>query len=271
MRLSILAAAAAVFTTLGSSPLHAEYLIGVSWSGAVYRFDDPLGAPHLLKQTSYLFNSLAQDSSGQLFATAPSSFNGLSDLIKIDPSNGSTTNLGTILSTFEWSLSGAIVATTFSKDDTFFGIYSTRVNGQVRNQLITIDRRSSWMRLVGDISPRIMGLTTDSGGNIYATTLATRDGAAGGIALLDPLALTLHDLFDGDDIDTQTIAMNSSGHLFAARTSVRSYDLSTGSYGPQGVPTTLDLRGMEFVVPEPTVVALASAGFAGLSVLRRKT
>jgi hypothetical protein len=198
-------------------------------------------------------------------------------LFEIDVRTGEATLVGRInfeVGTRKPGYEG-IGSLAFSPNGTLYATLTSAVPVHDRAaQLITIDTSTFDARIIGDVAPT-SGLAIDLDGTAYAMTIRvnTVSPLAGGLAVLNVDASSLTDCFPNDDYDYtgyQTLAFNSAGKLFAGRERLASIDLHTGQYTPIGTRTNFDIRGMEFIVPEPRSALVASPLVALLVARRRK-
>jgi hypothetical protein len=242
-----------------AGPIHAGF-IGVTFSpGNVYRFDESASATLVGPSGFRSLNSLAKDSSGDLYSLGFSDALGQAGFVRIDPSTG----IGTLVAPNASSLDVRGLA--FDASDTLFAIADA--GGVGTDRLYTIELSDGTGQLVGSTGfLNVAGLEYDpSTDTLFAwDTTGTR-----GLITINTATGTGTDvsLLAGGTLDIQALAIGPDGNLFGARENLYSVNASTGAFS---LVSNIgeDIRGLAFVIPEPASAALLAMG--GLALLRRR-
>ena len=264
-------AAFCTFLLAGVWSASAATILGVSWEGAVVSIDGSNGTASSIGSSGFTgLNSLGRNSAGVFFSVAGNPlFTTDSTLIRLDPSTGAGTSLGTITGL----PAGTIRELAFSPSDVLFAI----VNGGgpfgtgVVDDLYTINLSTRVPTLIGSTKfPGVQGLAFAPDGTLYGwdvegaglITLNSSTGAGSDVNTLVGEA----------GVDIQGLAVGPDGTLYGARHTLYIIDPSTGvptAVGTGGYP---DLRGIEVIgqldspptspLPEPSSWWLLGLGLA---------
>jgi hypothetical protein len=91
------------------------------------------------------------------------------------------------------------------------------------------------------------------------------------LAVLNPESLQVERFWRDDSFYAASIAFRSNGTLaLLSGQTLKSFDLTTGQIGLLRDYSPLDIRGIEFLVPEPSTLALGIASLLSLAALRRR-
>jgi len=258
-------------------PAMAADILGVAWDGLVVSVDSSSGSESAIGPSGFNgLNSLARNKAGQFITVAGHPlFDTDSTLLRLDPTTGVGTSLGTITGIS----AGRVRALAFSSDDVLFAI----INGGgptaigVADDLYTINLSTGVPSLVGNTGfSGIQALTFGSDGTLYGWDV----GAGVGLVTLNPAngsGADVNSLVGEANIDVQSLAFSPEGTLYGVRNSLYLIDPGTGVPIKVGTGGLSDLRGIEFlgkqdpglpssefpVLPEPATGLLLIVGLAG--------
>jgi hypothetical protein len=201
------------------------------------------------------YNALAQDSNRDLYA---GSFSGTAEngrVSRIDPSTGAP------LEIFNAVTPGAGDIRGLSFDHTnrlFAAVNRNDAQGSptLPDDLYVIDLKSESTTRIGSLGfLGVEGLDFSPSGLLYAWDVSA------GLLLVDPntaAAVDLNPRIAGTD-EIQSIVFAPDGRLFGARQQLFSINPANGAYNSIGVKNGPDIRGIEWIVPEPaTQIAIVS-------------
>lgn len=245
-------------TSVGSASIaQAGYLVGVT-SGFVpgtaptVRIDPATGAYSTINTQGRAYNSLAQNSASEFFGGWFSGSGDNGRVSKIDIATGA------LLQTFNAVTPGAGSSRglAFDASDTLYAIVNRNdMSGSptLDDDLYTFDLDAQTTTRVGSLGFRaVQGLDIAPDGTFYAWDITA------GLLRVDPLTGLATDVSPtvGGTVDIQSIAFTPDGRLFGARGNLYSIDPTTGAFAQIGVGSGVDLRGLEYVVPEPSSVTM---------------
>ena len=222
---------------------------------------------------AWQFDCLAQDSAGRLFAfastdvTSPRS----SHLIELDPVTGvvlSDTDISNV------SPDGAILSAAFGPDDTLYGVNRIGVSSVQGQQFMKIDPETGNAHVLGEFSPSglyIAGMDFDSHGVPYGC--GTLNSQATGIVRIDLDTLALQDIFAEQDVvpPQWAIAFDSNDQLVSGGLGrITKIDMPSGELRQVVRGIGISFTGMEFIIPEPSAIALGSVAVIALAAFRRR-
>jgi hypothetical protein len=232
-----------------AGPARADF-IGVTFSpGNVYRFDESGGSTLVGPSGFRSLNSLAKDSSGNLYTQGFSDSVG-AGFVRIDPITG----IGTRVAPNPGLLDVRGLA--FDASDNLYAIVDGGT-ASAPDKLYTIDLLTGTGQLIGSTGfSRLAGLELEPAtGALYAwDTLGT---AAGGLIKINPATGAGTNVGAAvGSLDIQALAIGADGTLFGARQNLYSINAATGQF-------TLvsnigqDIRGLASIVPTPSSAMLA--------------
>ena len=235
----------------------ASYLVGVS-SGFVpgtapqVRIDLQTGEYTTVHAQGRAYNSLAQNSVGELFGGWFSGSGENGRVSRFDP------NMGAVLQAFNAVTPGAGSSRglSFDSSDNLFAVVNRNDSSgspTLDDDLYRFDLTSQTTTRIGSLGFKaVQGLDISSDGNFFAWDVVA------GLLAVDPLTGIATDINPtiGGTGDIQSIVFAPDGRLFGARKNLYSIDPTTGAFAQIGVGTGIDIRGIEFIVPEPSSFAI---------------
>lgn len=241
-------------------------IIAVSWSptnSRVYGIDETTGVGELIGLSGFpRLNALAADGSGTLYSTVDyGTFGAGDELITIDPNTGA----GTSIATLDFgSIDPALRGLAFRPSD---GVLFA-VNNTGNDELFTIDIGTGVGTLIADQGTTgLQGIDFASDGTLYGWDnflgLVTVDTTTGLLTDVNPTV--------GATAAIQSVVFGPDGTLYGARNALYTIDVGTGVTTIVGSGGYADVRGIAFLVPEPTMLALMGLGFGGLVFSRRRS
>ncbi len=251
---------------LPSLALGQGYIIGVSsgftpGTAPLVAIDPDTGSYSTLSVSGNSYNALAQDSHGNLYASSFSSTaeNGL--VSRIDPHTGAP------LETFNAPTPGAgdIRGLSFGQADVLLAAVNRNdVHGSptLPDDLYEIDLANQTTTRIGSMGFNgVQGLDYSPSGLLYAWDVID------GLLVVDPLTGVAVDVNSsiGGTAAIQSIVFAPDGRLFGARQQLFSINPLTGAFTPIGVGNGPDIRGIEWMVPEPSTLIISISGLLLLS------
>ena len=240
-----------------SDVTRAENLIGITsgfspGSAPIVQIDSQTGQFTTITTGSRSYNALAQNSIGQLFGAWFSGSGENGRISRFDPITGS------IQQTFDAVTPGSdtVRGLAFDSSDQLFAIVNQNdISGSptVSDDLFTFDLASESTALIGSLGfTAVQGLDISPSGEFYAWDIFD------GLLTVDPLTGAATDLNPtiGGTADIQSIVFAPDGTLFGANENLYEIDPATGAFTQIGSGSGLDVRGIEFIVPEPSTFAL---------------
>ena len=236
---------------------NASYLVGVS-SGFVrgtapqVRIDLQTGEYTTLHAQGRSYNSLAKNSAGELFGGWFSGSGENGRVSRFDPDTGA------VLQTFNAVTPGADSSRglSFDSSDNVFAVINrndSQGSPTLDDDLYRFDLASQTTIRIGSLGfGAVQGLDISPDGNFFAWDVVT------GLLSVDPLTGIATDINPtiGGTGDIQSIVFAPDGQLFGARRNLYSIDPTTGAFTQIGVGSGIDIRGIEFIVPEPSSGAI---------------
>ena len=202
------------------------------------------------------YNALAQDSHGALYAGSFSSTaeNGL--VSRIDPYTGAP------LETFNAVTPGAgdIRGLSFDQTDKLFAVVNrndAQGSPTLNDDLYVIDLASQTTTRIGSLGfSGVQGLDCSPSGLLYAWDVSE------GLLIVNPVTGAAIDVNPsvGGTGAIQSIVFAPDGRLFGARQQLFSINSLTGTFTPIGVGNGPDIRGIEWMVPEPSTLIFSISG-----------
>ena len=253
----------------GHQSARGDYLVGIlsgfGGTGTV-RIDPNTGTYTTISNTAQASNSLAQDTAGRLY---------LSWSINTQ-SNGRVSRFnafdGSLLQTFATATPGAggIRGMSFDAADNLFAVLNrddAQGSPTIDDDLYTFDLATETTSLVGSLGfSAVQGLDFAANGDLYAWDILD------GLLQVDPNTGAAVDINPavGGTANIQSIAFAPDGRLFGARENLFQIDLTTGTFTQIGTGLGLDVRGIEWVVPEPSLAGYClTAAIAYFACSRR--
>lgn len=237
------------------------YIIGVSsgftpGAAPLVAINPNTGVYSTLSISGNSYNSLAQDSHGNLYA---SSFNGSAEnglVSRIDPQTGAP------LQTFNAPTPGAgdIRGMGFSQSDVLFAAVNRNdIHGSptLPDDLYEIDLTNQTTTRIGSIGFNgVQGLDYSPSGLLYAWDVND------GLLIVNPVTGSAVDVNSsiGGTGAIQSIVFAPDGRLFGASQQLYSINPLTGAFTPIGVGNGPDIRGIEWMVPEPSTLIISVSG-----------
>jgi hypothetical protein len=246
---------------LPSLALGQGFIIGVSsgftpGTAPLVAIDPDTGFYSTLSVSSNSYNALAQDGHGALYA---SSFNSTAEnglVSRIDPQTGAA------LQTFNADTPGAgdIRGLSFGQADVLFAAVNRNdVHGSptLPDDLYEIDLANQTTTRIGSMGFNgVQGLDYSPSGLLYAWDVND------GLLIVNPVTGAAVDVNSsiGGTAAIQSIVFAPDGRLFGARQQLFSINPLTGAYTPIGVGNGPDIRGIEWMVPEPSTLIISISG-----------
>lgn len=233
---------------------NANSIVGVGFESGttLVRIDPSTGNYTRLSGLGKFYNSLAQNSAGELFGGWFSVSGENGRVSRFDP------NTGIVLQTFNAFTPGAggIRGLSFDSEDNLFAVVN-RNDSQgaptLDDDLYLFDLANQTTSRIGSLGfVGVQGLDVSANGTLYAWDIFD------GLLTIDPTTGNATDVNPaiGGTVDIQSITFSPDGSLFGARRNLFSIDLATGAYTQIGVGSGMDIRGIEFIVPEPSSGAI---------------
>jgi hypothetical protein len=227
----------AVLACLSSSA--SAQMLGVTWSGLVYKLDPATGSGVLLGASGYSsINAMAADCGGNVYSASGSS------LIRIDPNTG----VGSLALALPLS---SVRGLAYNPAD---GLLYAIENGggptsvSVPDNLYKIDLVAGTTTLVGNTGFNgIQGLSF-AGGLLYAWETGSGNGVGFGLLEVDPAtgaAVDVNPAIGGFAATDQFLASDPAGQLYTGRDALYKVDVATGATTPIGGGGYADLRGAD--------------------------
>jgi hypothetical protein len=244
----------------GATVVSRDTLLAVSWDGFSYHVDVATGSATMLARPERLFNAMARSSDGTFLASDNSN-----RLHTIDPLNG--------VAQFFLSVQGAglnetIRGMAFTHDERLLAVMSTPFD--------TIDSFYEINLITGQAVPigntglsALQSLAISPRGVVYSFDI----GPAGrGLVTIDTATGTATDvnpLQGAQSAAIQALAFRNDGSLFGiGQNGIYVVDVHTGIV-TRTSDFSIDIRGAEFVIPEPSGMDLLVVLLAGVYVSRR--
>jgi hypothetical protein len=237
------------------------YIIGVSsgftpGTAPLVAINPDTGVYSTLSVSGNSYNALAQDSHGNLYA---SSFNSTAEnglVSRIDPHTGAP------LQTFNAPTPGAgdIRGLGFNQSDVLFAAVNRNdIHGSptLPDDLYEIDLVSQTTTRIGSMGFNgVQGLDFSPSGLLYSWDVIN------GLLIVNPVTGAAVDVNSsiGGTGAIQSIVFAPDGRLFGASQQLFSINPLTGAFTAIGVGNGPDIRGIEWVVPEPSTLIISISG-----------
>jgi hypothetical protein len=233
------------------------FIIGVSTgftpgTAPVVKIDPVSGAYTVLNSAGNSYHALAQDSHGNLYAGSFSVTAENGRVSRIDPYTGVP------LQTFNAVTPGAGDIRGLAFDPTnrlFAAVNRNDAHGSptLPDDLYEIDLTHETTSLIGSLGfLGVQGLDFSPSGSLYAWDVDF------GLLTVDPSTGTATDVNPsiGGTAAIQSLVFAPDGRLFGARQQLFSINPLTGAFSPIGPGGGPDIRGIEWLVPEPSTFCL---------------
>lgn len=202
------------------------------------------------------FNSLAQDSNGDIFA---GSFSGSVDMGRVSRINPHTAKP---LEVFQAETPGAgdIRGLSFDAADNLFAVVNRNdMSGSptLNDDFYSIDLQNESTNLIGSLGFKsVQGFDISPSGDFFAWDIFE------GLLSIDPVTGMATDVNPGvgGTADIQSIVFAPNGRLYGARNNLYRINPVTGEFTQIGTGSGLDVRGIEYIVPEPHTMVLMLTG-----------
>ena len=262
------------FLALFSVPLIASsaagYLIGVPvgftpGTAPLVKIDPVSGVYTTLSTFGNSYHALAQNSQGELFGGYFSTTTDQGRVARIDPLTGAPLQVFTTVTPG----AGGIRGLAFDASDRLLAVVNRDDQSgspTINDDLYEINLAAQTTSLIGSLNfMRVQGLDVTPDGTVYAWDVGA------GLLRVNPTtgaATDVNPALAGSGA-IQSIVFAPDGRLFGAGTALFSINPATGAFaqiGPGGGP---DLRGIEWVVPEPSTALLSMFASCLLFQFRR--
>jgi hypothetical protein len=252
---------------LATSAASAGSIVGVPvgftpGTAPLVRIDPATGVYSTPSTTGNSYHALALNSAGDLYAGwfSVSAANGR--VSRIDP------RTGVPLETFNAATPGAgsIRGLSFDPSDRLLAVVNrddAQGSPTLPDDLFEIDLGSETANRIGSLGfPGVQGLDFSPHGLLFAWDvhegLLTVDPVTGAAADVNPAV--------GGTAEIQSIVFSPDGRLFGASDRLFGIDPATGSFAPIGAGGGPDIRGIEWIVPEPATSVLLLSGLLIMAV-----
>lgn len=235
-------------------------VVSVSWSttnSPVYKINQVTGTGQQIGLSGTIrLNSLARNSAGALYSVG-----GANDdaLVTINPSTGAATFVATLSS-------NDIRGLAFSSNDTLYG----SLNGgsfTTPDQLVTINVGTGAVSVISSLRPGTQALDFSPAGVLYGW-----DVNGIGLFTINTVSGTITDVNPSIDGSTniQGLAFADDSALYGAADSFfYKINVATGAATLIGTGSYSDVRGLAFLVPEPSALVIGPP-FLAVVIARRK-
>lgn len=256
--------------TLTLSALWADAIVGVPLGYApgtapLVKIDPDTGAYSVLATSGNSYNALAQNSQGDLFAAFFSGSAPNGRIARINPQTGAALDVFNAVTPGAGSIRGLA----FDADDRLFAVVNrddASGSPTVNDDFYEINLTTQTTQLIGSLGYlSVQAMDVAPNGHFYAW-----DNDFGLLAV-DPLTGAAADVNPsiGGTPSIQSIVFAPDGRLFGAREQLFSIDPATGTYTAIGGGGEIDLRGIEWIVPEPGTCILTGIGVMLVLCLRK--
>jgi hypothetical protein len=237
-----------------------EEALGVSWDGFSYRVNVATGAATQLSRPDEFFNAMARNSAGEFFAS--DNFNAI---YAIDPVSGAAALVTGIAGLGD---SQSIRGMAFTANDRLLAVASTPFGVSI-DLLYELDLTTGQGTLIGSTGLEgLQSLAIAGSGVVYSFDLDDR-----GLVTIDPATGATVDVstVNGTQGATiQSLALDRRGALYGiGQSAIYLVNRKTGVL-TELADFTLDVRGIEFAVPEPGAGWLMAAVAAMGAIARRR-
>lgn len=224
----------------------------VPGTAPVVQINPQTGQYTTVNTLGYSYNSLAQNSAGEFFGGWFSVTASNGRVSRFDP------NTGAQLQTYETVTPGAgdIRGLSFDSTDSLYAVLNrddNQVAPTLDDDLYYFDLTNETTALIGSLGfSGVQGFDISPADQFYAWDIRE------GLLTIDPSTGNATDVNPniGGTGDIQSIVFSSDGQLFGARRNLYSINIATGAFTQIGTGADIDLRGIEYVVPEPSTAIL---------------
>ena len=262
---------AVLLSSMGTSTGFAQYIIGVPvgftpGTAPLVRIDPSTGAYGTISSNGNSYHALAQNAAGQIYGGWFSTTEDNGRVSRINPANGAP------LQTFNAVTPGAgsIRGLSFDTAGTLFAVVN-RNNAQgsptLPDDLYEINLGTQTTSRIGSLGfASVQALDVSPSGSFFAWD--TQDG----LLTVNPATGAAVDVSTsiGGSVEIQSIVFAADGRLFGAGDTLFSINPSTGAFSQIGAGGGPDVRGIEWIVPEPSAIVLIAAS-VGMVLTRRRT
>jgi hypothetical protein len=251
--------------------LAAGYLVGVPvgytpGTAPLVHIDPVSGAYTTTATVGNSYHALAQDSHGDLYAGyfATTASNGR--VARINPATGAPLAVFNAVTPD----AGGIRGIAFDQADRLFAVVNrddSSGSPTLPDDLYEINLAAQTTSLIGSLGYQgVQGFDAAPSGDLFAWD------ATAGLLRVNPATGAAVDVNPaiGGTASIQSIVFAPDGRLFGARNALFSINPNTGAFaqiGPGGGP---DLRGIEWIVPEPSSAILAAIAIGVVRMARRR-
>jgi len=247
------------------------YLVGVPvgftpGTAPLVKIDPISGVYTTLSTSGNSYHALAQNSQGELFGGYFATTSEQGRVARINPLTGSPLQVFNAVTPGAGSIRGLA----FDAADRLLAVVNRDDQSgspTINDDLYEIDLATRTTSLIGSLNfMRVQGLDVAPDGTVYAWDVGA------GLLRINPTtgAATDVNLAMAGGVSIQSIVFAPDGRLFGAGTALFSINPATGAFtqiGPDGGP---DLRGIEWVVPEPSTALLGAVASCLLLQLRQR-
>jgi hypothetical protein len=244
-------------TTAAAITARADYIVGVpaGYTGStapLVKIDPTNGTSSILNSVGLSSQSLAQNAAGELFISffVGAASNGR--IARINPATGAPEQVYSAVTLGAGSIRGLA----FDKSDLLYGVVNrddANFSPTLPDDLYRFDLVSQTTQLVGSLGfKNVQGLDVAPNGDFFAWDI---EFGLLSVNSMTGLATDVNPGIDGT-VGIQSIVFAPHGRLFGAGFGLFSIDPITGAFSPLGTPGDIDLRGIEWIVPEPTTAVI---------------
>lgn len=263
--------ALALIASAPLTSLAAGYLVGVPvgytpGTAPLVHIDPVSGAYTTTATIGNSYHALAQDSHGDLYAGYFVTTDSNGRVARINPVTGAPLAVFNAVTPG----GGGIRGLAFDQADRLFAVVNrddSSGSPTLPDDLYEINLAAQTTSLIGSMGRLgVQGFDAAPSGDLFAWDVSA------GLLRVDPATGATVDVNPaiGGTASIQSIVFAPDGRLFGARDALFSINPSTGAFtqiGPGGGP---DLRGIEWVVPEPSSTFLATIAIGILRMVRRR-
>jgi hypothetical protein len=233
----------------------ADWIIGVPFgypagTAPFVKIDPASGSYSVASNLGNSFQALAQNSHGEIFAAGR--------ITRIDPATG------TPLQQFSSINAADIRALAFDGNNRLFAVLNrddAQGSPTINDDLLEINLTNQTTQVIGSLGfLGVQALDFSPNGELYAWDVNF------GLLTVNPLNGAATDVNPsiGGTAGIQSIVFSPDGRLFGARQALYSINPVTGAFLPVGPASTFDIRGIEWIVPEPASGCLLAMTVTGL-------
>jgi hypothetical protein len=210
------------------------------------------GSYTVLNTAGNSYNSLAQNSQGQLFASFFSGSSSNGRIARIDPTTGAPVQVFNAVTPG----AGTIRGLAFDLNDRLLAVVNrddASGSPTLNDDLYELNLANQTTQLIGSLGyMSVQGLDVAPSGDLFAWDITA------GLLKVNPLTGLATDvnLRVNGTAGIQSIVFAPDGRLFGAGFGLFMIDPVTGVYSAIGATSGIDVRGIEWMVPEPAGLAL---------------